>query len=51
MRWDASNVNSDVSLRGNTSNVTDMSYMFREADKLIEYKFDIEYSNKPRPLV
>ena len=28
---------------------TDMSYMFREADKLIEYKFDIEYSNKPRP--
>ena len=30
---------------------TDMSYMFREADKLIEYKFDIEYSNKPRPLV
>ena len=30
---------------------TDMSYMFRETDKLIEYKFDIEYSNKPRPLV
>ena len=28
---------------------TDMSYMFQETDKLIEYKFDIEYSNKPRP--
>ena len=30
---------------------TDMSYMYKETDKLVEYQFDIEFSRKPRPLV
>ena len=30
---------------------TDMSYMYRVTDKLIEYTFDFEYSNAPRPLL
>jgi len=28
-----------------------MSYMYRVTDKLVEYTFDFEYSNNPRPLI
>lgn len=30
---------------------TSMSYMYRVTDKLVEYTFDFEYSNNPRPLI
>ncbi len=30
---------------------TDMSYMYKETDKLVEYQIDVEFSRKPRPLV
>jgi hypothetical protein len=30
---------------------TDMSYMYKETNKLVEYQIDIEFSRKPRPLV